>query len=198
MRIHLLLSFFALSLVSCQHLRPSSTSKTKNTPKKEEKKKEHKVREILIGTVSTHEKKTGIVLLRLFNKTKIRETDVCLIKGMNTAGNVKLTGQENRFFLAAQYQSGVVEVGDSVFLRRVQFAPEEEKKTVNQENPTPAPPEEKPAVTVEGGFVAPEEKKESLIKEEVVPFIPQLPEEEKPADTFNPDEEVGEELVLPF
>lgn len=95
-------------LPSCQNIKPES-----------EELKQTRYIESMVGKVTSYEKDTGIVIVQTFGSFKDQFGDVFLTRGESgRSANIHLTGQSNKFFRAAEFRSGAVEVGDAVFWRR--------------------------------------------------------------------------------
>ena len=74
----------------------------------------------ICGKVTSYELDSGIVLIQTFGRIKTDTPDVFLVRGAGgTLGTLKLTGQSNKFFIAAEKLSGVVAEGDTVYRRRL-------------------------------------------------------------------------------
>jgi len=91
------------------------------TPKPVEKEEIEQLRYIdtLIGTVSSVEDATNTVLFRSFSTVKPAQTSVYIVKGNSSLAVIKLTGQSNRYFVAAEKMNGELTEGDAVYKRDV-------------------------------------------------------------------------------
>lgn len=70
----------------------------------------------LIGKIVSHEKETGIILFRKFGNVNFEDGNAFITEGEDgRVGNIKLTGQGNQLYLAAELQDGKVVEGDIVF-----------------------------------------------------------------------------------
>lgn len=116
-----------------------------------------------VGKVSSYEESTGIILVRTIGKVSYGDGSAYVTAGENgSSGNIKLTGQGNNLFVAAELQGGIVAVGDAVLRQRLNpaYVEEEENKKTK-----PLPPEIKKEETK--NIVKPTKVKEedSLLKD---------------------------------
>jgi len=90
-------------------------------PKPEEKVEviEPRYIDMPIGTVSSVEDSSNIVLFRTYHKLAPEGKSVFITKGLGNIAVLNLTGQSNRFFVAAERASGIVSEGDAVFRRDI-------------------------------------------------------------------------------
>lgn len=103
------LGLITLLLVSCA-----------SKPPEVERPREPRYIDTLVGKVVTYEADSGIVLIRLFGRLTPLENDVYLTRGSDgTEGNVQLSGQAKKYFLAAEYKGGTVANDDAVYRRRL-------------------------------------------------------------------------------
>lgn len=99
---------------------PMTSCVNRNSGRQGEVKEVPRYNDTVIGKVSSIESVSGIVMIRTFGKVKSQDSDVIFTKGADgITGTVKLSGQSNKFFVAAEYVSGNVVAGDAVYRRRL-------------------------------------------------------------------------------
>ena len=141
-------------------LGPLLTGGCANSSKEEEeveKVKPSRYLDSLCGKVNSYELSTGIVLIQVYGKVDPESPDVYLTRGEGgSVGTLRLTGQANRHFVAAERLSGSVAVGDAVYRRRLNPEFEEENREreiplsidrIQQETTSP----ERPELPFQGG-----------------------------------------------
>ena len=114
---------------------PMTSCVNRNTGRQGEAKDVPRYVDTVIGKVNSIESASGIVMIRTFGKVKSQDSDVIFTKGPDgTTGTVTLSGQSNKFFVAAEYVSGNVIAGDAVYRRRLTSPEKSENAPIGSDN----------------------------------------------------------------
>jgi hypothetical protein len=106
-----------------------------SSPPKEEPPKEA-VSKRLAGRVQRVNKASQFVLIRRYGYWRVDEGDIVVTSGEGRAANLLPTGEKLGEHIAADIRSGEVEVGDSVYIRKI-LTSKKAKPSGEVEKPVP-------------------------------------------------------------
>lgn len=123
-----------LALIICVFLLPSCGVILKKSAPKKEEVEQTQYFLTPVGEVTSYEEDSGIILVRKFGSIKYGDGSVYISTSNNgNSGTIKLTGQGNNLFFAAELLSGKVNVGDTIIRRSLNTR----YKAENKGNKTP-------------------------------------------------------------
>ncbi len=124
--------FVAISLVACGAFKPKKDAESKEKPTLQPPK--------LVGRIASIPPGKRFVLIQSYEKRTIEQGTILTTRGPEErTANLLATGESLGQFVAADLQSGLVEVGDAVYSRHVP------KPTTPSESPTEPPSDTAPA-----------------------------------------------------
>jgi len=105
-----------------------------SSPKKEEEKPKKPVSEVRVaGRVQSVNQSSRFVLIRRYGIWRVGDGEIVESRGAGRTANLLPTGEKLGEHIAADIRSGQVEVGDAVYIRKIETAEMPKKGEISEE-----------------------------------------------------------------